>query len=129
MNDVAFTEPQVELTYGQVLDDDITSSNNVLVEQDDVDSFVGRVGVRGGFYFPENKGNIYLRTSVLHDFDGETSFKASQGVNSTTMTEDMGGTWYEFGIGGNFNLTENTYTYVDLEKTTGGESKLRPALV
>lgn len=123
VNDIAFVEPQVELTYGQVMGDDFTSSNNVLVEQDDVDSFVGRVGVRGGFYFPENKGNIYLRASVLHDFNGETSFKASQDTNSTTITEDIGGTWYEFGVGGNFNLTENTYTYVDLEKTTGGDVK------
>ena len=121
LGDVAFVEPQAELTYGQVKGDDFTSSNNVRIEQDDVDSLIGRIGVRGGFLFPENKGNVYLRASVLHDFDGETSFKASNETASTSMSDDLGGTWYEFGIGANFNLTDATYTYVDLEKTTGGE--------
>lgn len=27
----------------------------------------------------------------------------------------------EYAVGANFNLTDRTYTYVDLEKTTGGE--------
>lgn len=121
-NDLAFVEPQAELTYGQVLGDDFTTGNQVRIEQDDVDSLIGRLGVRGGFYFPENKGTIYARASVLHDFDGESSFTATKG-ESATYTEDMGGTWYEFGIGANFNLTDTTYTYVDLEKSTGGEVK------
>lgn len=121
-NDLAFVEPQAELTYGQVLGDDFTMGNQVRIEQDDVDSLIGRLGVRGGFYFPENKGTIYARASVLHDFDGESSFTATKG-ESATYTEDMGGTWYEFGIGANFNLTDTTYTYVDLEKSTGGEVK------
>lgn len=121
-NDLAFVEPQAELTYGQVLGDDFTTGNQVRIEQDDVDSFIGRLGVRGGFYFPENKGTIYARASVLHDFDGESSFTATKD-KSATYTEDMGGTWYEFGIGANFNLTDTTYTYVDLEKSTGGEVK------
>lgn len=37
--------------------------------------------------------------------------------------EDLGDTWVEFGIGANFNWTPNTYTYVDLERTNGGEVK------
>ena len=121
LGDIAFVEPQAELTYGQVMGDDFTANNAVRVEQDDVDSFIGRIGVRGGFVFPENKGNVYLRASVLHDFDGETSFKASNDSASIHLTDDLGGTWYEFGVGANFNLTDSTYTYVDLEKTTGGE--------
>lgn len=88
-NDLAFVEPQVELTYGQVLGDDFTTGNQVRIEQDDVDSFIGRLGVRGGFYFPENKGTIYARASVLHDFDGESSFTATKD-KSATYTEDMG---------------------------------------
>lgn len=36
------------------------------------------------------------------------------------LEDDLGGTWYELGIGGNFNLTDRTYTYVDLEKTFAG---------
>lgn len=48
-NDFASVEPQVELTYGTVMGDDLTASNDVKIEQYDVDSFIGRIGVRGGF--------------------------------------------------------------------------------
>lgn len=121
LNEMSFVEPQVEVTYGRIIGDDFKASNGVSVAQDDVDSLIGRVGLRGGFYFPNNKGTIYARVSALHDFDGETSFRASDGANVADYNEDLGGTWCEFGFGANFNLTDTTYTYVDLEKTTGGE--------
>ena len=91
------------------------------VEQDDFTSFVGRLGVRGGFYFPEKKGNVYARVSVLHDFDGEMETNASLGRAHNTIKDDMGGTWVEYGVGANFSWTDTTYTYVDLERNSGGE--------
>lgn len=121
LSELGFVEPQIEVTYGRVFGDDFTASNEVAVSQDDMDSLIGRIGLRGGFYFPNNKGTLYARVSALHDFDGETSFRASDGSNSDILKDDLGGTWYEFGIGANFNLTDATYTYVDLEKSTGGE--------
>lgn len=121
--DLAFVEPQVELTYGQIIGDDFSAGNGATIEQDDFDSLIGRVGVRGGFYFPENKGNIYLRASVLHDFQGEMESDATNGVTGKHFSDDLGGTWYEVGVGANFNLTDRTYTYVDLEKNAGGEVK------
>ena len=119
--ELAFVEPQVELTYGKHFGDDITASNGVRIEQDDFTSFIGRIGVRSGFYFPEKKGNIYARFSVLHDFDGEMESKASLGRARNTVTDDLGGTWVEYGVGANFNWTDRTYTYVDLERNSGGE--------
>lgn len=56
-NDFASVEPQVELTYGTVMGDDLTASNDVKIEQYDVDSFIGRIGVRGGFLSSEQQGN------------------------------------------------------------------------
>ena len=126
LGEAAFIEPQAELTYGQVIGASFTTGNGVKVEQDDFDAFIGRVGVRTGFHFPENKGLVYLRASVLHDFEGESSAVASlisdRSVRSD-IRDDLGGTWCEFGLGANYNLTKNAYTYVDLEKTTGGEVK------
>ena len=116
----AFVEPQAEVTYGQVLGDTFTAGNGVKVEQDDFDAFIGRIGVRAGFHFPDNKGVIYMRASVLHDFEGESSARLSR-ETARTVSTDLGGTWYEMGVGANFNVTDNTYTYVDLEKTSGGE--------
>ena len=126
LGEYAFVEPQAELTYGQVLGDTFTMGNGVKVEQDDFDAFIGRIGVRGGFHFPDNKGVVYVRASVLHDFEGESMAVASLVNDSNVRSgihEDLGGTWYEVGVGANFNVTDNTYTYVDLEKTSGGEVK------
>ena len=37
------------------------------------------------------------------------------------MSEDLGGTWYEYGIGFNLNATKQTHIYADLEASDGGE--------
>lgn len=121
-----FVEPQAELTYGQVLGATFTTGNNVKVEQKDFDSLIGRIGMRGGFHFPKEKGVIYARASVLHDFKGESEAVASLVTDASVRSgikDDLGGTWCEFGVGANFNVTDNAYAYVDLEKTAGGEVK------
>lgn len=119
--EAAFVEPQAELTYGQVIGDDAVNGEGVRLEQEDFESLIGRVGVRAGFFFPDNKGVVYARASVLHDFKGEAETVAKLNGQSVTLKDDLGGTWGELGIGANFNLTDMTYTYVDLEKTTGGD--------
>ena len=124
--ELAFVEPQAELTYGVVVGDDFTTSNGVKVSQDDTEALIGRLGVRTGFHFPNKKGTIYARASVLHDFKGESEFTASLASDSSvrsTVKDDIGGTYYEIGVGANFNWTDNAYSYVDLEKQNGGDVK------
>ena len=128
LNELGFVEPSVGVTYGRIMGDDFVAHNGVKVEQDDYDSLIGRLGVRSGFYFPEKKGNIYARVAVLHDFMGDMEATASKanavGVMQTThLKEDLGDTWVEYGIGANFNLSKNAYTFVDLEKTAGSDVK------
>lgn len=65
---LAFIEPQAELTYGLVAGDDFTTSNGIRVDQKDTEALIGRIGLRTGFHFPENKGTVYVRASVLHDW-------------------------------------------------------------
>lgn len=118
-NDFYF-EPQVELTYGRVAGVDYETSEVVKVSQDAMDSLVGRVGFAAGKNI--KNGNVYVRASYLYDFDGETNvtFVNSAGAE-TSFSEDLGGGWFEFGIGTNINLSDATYLYLDVEKTTGGE--------
>ena len=122
---LGFVEPQAEFTYYRVQGDDFTTSNSVKVEQDDYDSYIGRVGVRGGLKFPNNKGVIYARVSYLYDFDGEmhADVRSMTSASRNSIDEDMGGSWVEYGVGANFNWTDSTYTYVDLERNSGGEVK------
>lgn len=123
LNDLLFVEPQVELTYGRVFGDtfDAEANNAMTIEQDDFDSLIGRVGVRTGFYFPNNKGTVYLRVSGAYDFQGEYEYTARNAQTKRSFKDDLGGAWVEYAVGANFNLTDNAYTYVDLERTSGGE--------
>ena len=116
---MGFVEPQAQLTYMYVDGDSFTAENGVKVDQDSFESIIGRIGVRGGLKFPNNRGTIYARFSYLYDFDGELTADVANGGNF--IKEDIGGSWVEYGVGANFNLTDRTYTYVDLERTSGGE--------
>ncbi len=126
LGEFGFFEPQAEVTYGYIQGDKFHTSNGVEIDQDDFESLIGRIGFRTGFHFPKDKGLIYARVSGLHDFKGDfdsTATLMSDRSIYDNIGEDLGDTWVEFGIGANFNWTPNTYTYVDLERTNGGEVK------
>lgn len=123
LNDGLFVEPQIGLSYGQIKGETVKTSNGVTLAQDDYDSLIGRVGVRTGFKFPKDKGNIYARVSGVYDFEGEMNGKATLDKASNTFEADLGGAWLEVGVGANFNMTKHTYTYIDLERTNGGHVK------
>ena len=118
-----YVEPQVGIAYSRMTGETFTASNGVTIEQDDYDSLIGRVGVRTGFKFPKDKGTIYARISGVYDFQGEVNGTATKEVARNTIEEDLGGAWLEMGVGANFNWTKNTYTYIDFERTNGGEVK------
>lgn len=112
-------EPQIELTYGRVGAADYVVGGR-FVEQDKMDSLVGRVGFRIGK--DTAKGNVYARASYLYDFDGETSVTFSDGKDAVrTIEQDLGGGWFEVGVGANYKLSDATNLYIDVEKAFGGE--------
>ena len=109
-------EPQVELTYGKVGSADYVTKKGYKVAQDSMESLVGRVGFSLGK--DVKGGNVYARASYLYDFDGETELTFEDKVK---MDQDLGGGWWEVGVGANINLSKATYIYADIEKTFGGE--------
>lgn len=112
-------EPQVELTYGTVGAVDYTTGNGAKVRQEGMDSLVGRVGFSIGKDI--KGGNIYARASYLYDFDGETEVTMSHSGISDVYEQDLGGGWFEVGLGANINLSDATHLYFDVEKTYGGD--------
>ena len=110
-------EPQVELTYGTVGSVDYLTSKGYNVHQDSVDSLVGRLGFSLGKNIKQ--GNVYVRASYLYDFDGETKATMS-GAGTASFEQDLGGGWWEVGVGTNINLSDATHLYFDVEKTYGG---------
>ena len=110
-------EPQVELTYGTVGSVDYLTSKGARVHQDRVDSLVARLGFSLGKDIKQ--GNVYVRASYLYDFDGETKATMS-GAGTASFEQDLGGGWWEVGVGTNLNLSDATHLYFDVEKTYGG---------
>ena len=112
-------EPQVQLTYGHFSSANYTTSRDVRVTQDAMDSVVGRLGFAAGKDI--GAGNVYVKASYLYDFDGDTNVKMTDGKNSAVYDQDLGGGWFEVGIGTNINLSETSHLYFDVEKTYGGD--------
>ena len=112
-------EPQAELTYGRVSSADFTTKNGASVHQDSMDSLVGRLGFSLGKDIKQ--GNVYVRASYLYDFQGDTSVTMSKGGAATPFKTDLGGGWWEFGVGTNLDLGHDTHFYLDVETTAGGD--------
>ena len=117
-NDNGFwIEPQVELTYGTVASVDYLTNKGYSVHKDSTDSLVGRLGFALGKNIKQ--GNVYVRASYLYDFDGESTVTMS-GAGTASFKQDLGGGWWEVGVGTNLNLSDATHLYFDVEKTYGG---------
>lgn len=117
----AFVEPNFGLQYAYVMGDDYKASNGVKVKQDDFDALIASLGARIGFNFPNNAGKLFARASVNHDFLGEIDGTASKADLAESMYVDLGGTWVTYGVGTQFNITDNLSVWGNVDRTTGGE--------
>ncbi|MBS1331410.1 autotransporter outer membrane beta-barrel domain-containing protein [Phascolarctobacterium faecium] len=118
-----FVEPQAELSLGHLGSADYTTSNEVSVKQDSVNSAVVRLGFLGGkeFTIGGHPSNAYVKASALHDFGGNGSATGYYGNDSLALqTGDLTGTWYEIGLGANLGIAKNSNLYFDALKTFGG---------
>ena len=111
-------EPQAELTYGRVSAADFLTKNGVKVYSDSAGSLVGRLGMVLGRDI--KAGHLYAKASYLYDFDGDTITNMTYKGAKERFSDDIGGGWWEVGIGANLNLNKATYLYIDAEKTCGG---------
>ena len=118
-----FVEPQAELSLGHLGSADYTTSNEVSVKQDSVNSAVVRLGFLGGkeFTIGGDPSNAYVKASALHDFGGNGGATGYYGNDSLALqTGDLTGTWYEIGLGANLGIAKNSNLYFDALKTFGG---------
>ena len=108
-----------------MIGDDFVTEIGVSVSQDDFESLIGRLGVRAGFNFPNDRGTVYARASVLHDFKGEMSSRLDYAGKSRVVEDDLGGTWYEAvgskrepaEYGWHFKLTDELFVEPQAEVT------------
>lgn len=122
-----YVTPQAQLTYMRIGGEDYTatvtkdgSSAPMYVSQDGMDSFVGRIGFEAGKNISE-KGSIYAKASLLHEFAGEADTYLQLNDVSNSYSQDLGDTWYECGFGVNYKTSDSSYVYADVVKTFGGD--------
>ena len=114
-----YVTPQAQLTLTTIGGEDYTTNNGIKVNQDTLESCVGRVGFEMGKTISD-KGSIYAKASLLHEFAGNADTYLNLNSISNSYSQ---GTWYEAGLGFNFKTTDNSYVYADVVKTFGDDIK------
>lgn len=115
-----YVTPQAQLTLMRIGGEDYTTNNGIKVNQDSLESAVGRVGFGVGKCISDS-GSIYAKASLLHDFAGSADTYLSHKGLTNSYHQDIGDTWCEAGIGFNYKTSENSYVYADVVKTFGGD--------
>lgn len=115
-----YVTPQAQLTLMRIGGEDYTTNNGIKVNQDSLESAVGRVGFEVGKRISDS-GSIYAQASLLHDFAGSADTYLSLNGLTNSYHQDIGNTWCEAGIGFNYKTSENSYVYADVVKTFGGD--------
>ena len=120
LNDGWYVTPQAQLTLMRIGGEDYTTNNGIKVNQDSLESAVGRVGFEVGKRISDS-GSIYAKASLLHDFAGSADTYLSHKGLTNSYRQDIGDTWCEAGIGFNYKTSANSYVYADVVKTFGGD--------
>ena len=115
-----YVTPQAQLTLMRIGGEDYTTNNGIKVNQDSLESAVGRVGFEVGKQIAE-RGSVYAKASLLHDFAGSADTYLTLNGLSNSYRQDISDTWCEAGIGFNYKTSENSYVYADVVKTFGGD--------
>lgn len=113
-----FVTPQVEATYMHIDSDTVKLGNKASYKFDSVDSFIGRAGLAAGYTFPNQKGNVFVKASAVHEFAGDSKVA---GANGTSQKKDGEDTWVEFGLGAQYNFNKNVQAWANLERTAGAD--------
>lgn len=124
LGESSFIEPQAQLVYTRLDEARYTTSSGLRVRQNDIDSVIGRVGLRGGYRFEERPdSDIYVKLDLLHEFAGDRDVTVWGKDASMTVREGGSDSWINYGIGTNIHLTQNNNSrlYVDLERSAGGD--------
>ena len=114
-----FIEPQAQLTLGHINGNKYTTKNGTRVEYDGIDSAVARLGIVVGKDF--DKGNVYLKASALHEFGGKGAVEMSAADGAFLReSKDYNGSWFELGLGTNWQTSKNSHVYLDVERSFNG---------
>lgn len=120
-----FLEPNAQLQYTVITDAQYRTNQGTSVDQDKIDSVIGRMGLRIGRAFGENQNHtVYGKADVFREFMGEQKIHVKDittHVNGDTISVQNKGTWFDVGGGFQSQFGENAYAYADVEYRFGND--------
>lgn len=120
-----FLEPQAQVQFTTVSGGHYYTNQGSFVDQDRINSFVSRLGVRAGRTLGEEKtGEIYAKADWLREWHGKQRMSVTDkttGADGTDASISHKGNWFDVGLGLQHTLTQNTYAYVDVEYRFGND--------
>ena len=117
-----YIEPQTQFSYSHQNGNSINASNGLKVKLGNYNSLIGRASALLGYEFnsDENSINIYAKTGIVREFDGETYYK----LNNHKESHSFKGNWWNNGVGINANFNQKHNIYLDLESSPGNKFDL-----
>lgn len=124
-----YVEPQIQLLFSRLGSadydavSDFDGDKKMHVHQDSMSSFIGRLGIAAGR--ATEKGNLYAKASILHEFKGDTAATFSaEGEDTSRVEQDFGDTWAELTLGGVYRLNGSNLFYANVTRGFGGDYKM-----
>ncbi|PXZ04630.1 autotransporter outer membrane beta-barrel domain-containing protein [Gilliamella apicola] len=117
-----YIEPQTQFSYSHQNGNSINASNGLKVKLGNYNSLIGRASTLLGYEFnsDENNINIYAKTGIVREFDGDTYYK----LNNHKESHSFKGNWWNNGVGINANFNQKHNIYLDLESSPGNKFDL-----
>ena len=118
-----YVQPHTQMTYTRLEGKNYNTSSNIRVEQKDINSLIGKVGVYAGRDF--GKSSHYVKAGALHEFKGDYGATIKGADTSTSKKIKGKDSWVEIGIGGDIKVgkTNSMNVYYEVERTLGGDIK------
>lgn len=119
-----FVEPQVQMQYLRIASGDYSTAQTK-VEQDAIDSLIGRAGFRVGKFLSDDKAQtVFFKADVLREFMGEQKIRVTD-VTTRVGGEDVSisnhGTWFDVGAGFQAAVSKDFYAFGDVEYRFGND--------
>lgn len=113
-----YLEPQAQISWGYQNGDSFTATNGLNVDMDSYNSLIGRAGFMAGYEVKSGKNpiNLYAKASYNHEFDGQYGAN----MNGAQINEDLGDSWWSYGVGITAQVGQKHNLYADLERASGG---------
>ena len=117
-----YIEPQAQLQLARVTGAEYTTTTqDTKVSVDGINSLIGRAGFRLGRDVDE-RSTVYIKADLLHEFLGDQTITATDVTGTLREEYENKGTWYDVGFGFAMALSNNSYAFMDFEKSFGNDN-------